>query len=94
MAFEGFRRDDLRRWKTAEAELDQAIKGIRYKDSEYEELGVLNSGNEGLVDEDGYLIVEGADKRTFVAPKHYYYSMPLTQLFLNPNLLPNNPGWE
>lgn len=94
LAFEGFRRDDLRRWKTAEAELNQAIKGIRYKDSEYEELGVLNSGNEGLVDEDGFLIVEGADKRTFVAPKHYYYSMPLTQLFLNPNLLPNNPGWE
>ena len=31
LAFEGFRRDDLRRWKTAETELKQAIKGIKYK---------------------------------------------------------------
>ena len=93
LAFEGFRRDDLRRWKTAETELKDAIKGIRYKDSEYEEIGVLNNGNPGEVDADGFLIVEEAEKRSFVVPKHYYYSMPLDQLTLNPNLLPNNPGW-
>src|SRR5690606_36943608 len=68
LAFEGFRRDDLRRWKTAEIELKEAIRGIKYKGSEYEALSVLNSGNPGLVDADGFLIVEPAANRFFVAP--------------------------
>ena len=58
LAFEGFRRDDLRRWKTAETELIGAIKGIKLKGSEYENLDVLNEGNPGLTDENGFLIVE------------------------------------
>lgn len=93
LAFEGFRRDDLRRWKTAETELKQAVKGIKYKGTEYEASGVLNSGNPGLVDENGFLIVEPVADRQFVADKHYLYSVPLMQLHLNPNLAPNNQGW-
>lgn len=93
LAFEGFRRDDLRRWKTAEIELKQAIKGIKYKGTEYEYQEVLNSGNPGLVDTDGFLIVEPAENRIFIAPKNYYYAIPLDEVYLNPNLLPNNPGW-
>ena len=93
LAFEGFRRDDLRRWKTAETELKKAIKGIKYKDSEYESEMVLNSGNPGLVDADGFLIVEPEEKRFFTAPKNYYISLPLDEIRLNPGLLPNNPGW-
>lgn len=93
LAFEGFRRNDLRRWKTAEAELKQAIRGIKYKGSEYEKLQVLNDGNPGLVDKNGFLIVEPAENRIFVSPKNYYYSVPLDELYLNPNLMPNNPGW-
>ena len=93
LAFEGFRRDDLRRWGTAETELPQAIKGIKLKGSEYENLDVLNEGNPGLTDEDGFLIVEPAENRHFEVPKHYYYSLPLDELYLNPNLGPNNPGW-
>ena len=93
LAFEGFRRNDLRRWKTAETELTQAIRGIKYKGTEYEEKQVLNDGNPGTVDADGFLIVEPAENRHFVAPKNYYYSLPLDELYLNPNLAPNNPGW-
>jgi hypothetical protein len=93
LAFEGFRRDDLRRWKTAETELKQAIKGVKYKDSEYEYEKVLNQGNPGLVDADGFLIVEPEEKRAFAAPRNYYISLPLDEIRLNPNLLPNNPGW-
>ncbi len=93
LAFEGFRRDDLRRWKTAETELNSAIKGIKYKGTEYETLQVLNSGNPGLTDADGFLIVEPMANRSFTAPKNYYYSLPLDELYLNPNLAPNNPGW-
>lgn len=94
LAFEGFRRDDLRRWKTAETELTQAIMGIKYKGTEYEAQEVLNSGNPGLVDADGFLIVEPIANRNFVAPKHYYFSLPLDELQLNKNLAPNNPGWD
>lgn len=94
LAFEGFRRDDLRRWKTAETELKQAIRGIKYKGTEYEDMEVLNSGNPGLVDSEGFLIVEPVANRNFVAPKNYYFSLPLDELQLNKNLAPNNPGWD
>src|SRR5207237_1126484 len=30
LAFEGFRRDDLRRWKTAETEMPQALRGVKF----------------------------------------------------------------
>jgi outer membrane protein len=93
LAFEGFRRDDLRRWKTAETELKQPIRGIKLKNSQYEKLNVLNEGNPGLTDEEGFLIVEPSTKRFFTTPKNYYYSVPLDELYLNPNLAPNNPGW-
>lgn len=93
LAFEGFRRTDLRRWKTAELEMAQALRGIKYKGTEYETLKVLNNGNPGLVDAEGFLIVEPASSRFFTVPKHYYFPVPLDELFLNPNLGPNNPGW-
>lgn len=93
LAFEGFRRDDLRRWKEAEKLLPEDIKGIKYKGTEYETIGVLNTGNPGTVDANGFLIIEQGKDRQFEVPKHYYYSLPLKQLFLNPNLVPNNPGW-
>lgn len=93
LAFEGFRRDDLRRWKMAETELKPALKGIKYKGTEYEEQQVLNEGNPGLVDSEGFLIVDPENGRLFELPKHYYFPVPLDETYLNPNLLPNNPGW-
>jgi len=93
LAFEGFRRDDLRRWKTAETALKPALKGIKYKGTEYEEQQVLNSGNPGLVDAEGFLIIDPENGRFFETPKHYYFPVPLDETYLNPNLLPNNPGW-
>jgi len=93
LCFEGFRRDDLRRWKIAETELVQAIKGIKYTGTEYEEEKVLSVEEAANVDSDGFYIVEPAANRKFVAPKNYYYSLPLDEIKLNPNLLPNNPGW-
>lgn len=93
LAFEGFRRDDIRRWKTAKDELDASLKGVKYKGTEYEELNALNPGNPELFDADGFLIVEPDENRYFTDPKHYYYPLPLNQLNSNPNLKPNNPGW-
>jgi len=93
LAFEGFRRDDLRRWKKAETELVKPLLGIKYKGTQYEQLNVLNDGNPGHVDANGFLIVDPANVRFFTAPKHYYFPVPLDEIALNSNLLPNNPGW-
>lgn len=91
LAFEGFRRDDLRRWKTAETELPQAIKGPKYTGTEYQEKNPNWTG--AGIDENGFMIIESDESRTFVAPKHYYYSIPLDEIAKNDKLLPNNPGW-
>ncbi len=93
LCFEGFRRDDLRRWKTAEAELKKPIMGIKYTGTEYEEQQALNSGYAGQIDANGFLVIEPSTNRFFEAPKHYYYSLPLDEIYLNPSLAPNNPGW-
>lgn len=90
LAFEGFRRDDLRRWKTAETELPKALKGIKYTGTEYE---TSNPNYSGEVDAQGFMIIESEENRSFTAPKHYYYSLPLDEVYKNENLLPNNPGW-
>ncbi|MFR8357956.1 MAG: hypothetical protein ACLVEJ_21435 [Parabacteroides sp.] len=37
--------------------------------------------------------MEQQANRRFEDPKHYYYPLPLSQLNINPNLKPNNPGW-
>jgi hypothetical protein len=37
LAFEGYRKDDLRRWKTAEAEMPQALKGVKFVGTEYQQ---------------------------------------------------------
>lgn len=37
LAFEGFKRDDLRRWKTAEDVLPKAIKGVKFVGTEYQQ---------------------------------------------------------
>lgn len=82
---EGFRYDDLRRWKTAETEMPKDIIGIKW-DGEWPE----KWASPGMAqDADGRLIVE--DKRQFL-PKHYLFPLPSSQLMLNPNLK-QNPGW-
>jgi len=93
LAFEGFRRDDLRRWKTAEDELKQDIKGIKYTGTEYQDLEAVEKVTPERLDADGFLIVEPLKNRIFTVPKNYYFSLPLDELQLNKNLAPNNPGW-
>lgn len=57
LSLEGYRLDDLRRWKTAEVELNQPLRGIKYKGTEYETDGRWdNIGYE--VDEEGVIVLE------------------------------------
>jgi hypothetical protein len=82
--------DDIRRWKTAETELTQSMRGVlwtgTYKTSpEYSNV-IVN------LDADGYLVVEDASIRKFDPDKNYLMPLPTRQLLLNPQL-EQNPGW-
>lgn len=101
---EGFRYDDLRRWKTAETEMPQAIRGIKWTGNIFEQVyevldlkknEVVTVDNRKIhkyaIDSDGFLIIEEASKR-FWEPKHYLRPLPLVELEVNKNLK-QNPGW-
>ena len=87
LSLEGFRLDDLRRWKTAETELNQPLRGIKYKGTEYE---TTWSKCPHPRNDDGILVLETGRKW---AEKNYLFPLPKDQLQLNPNLK-QNPGWE
>ncbi|TKG94973.1 RagB/SusD family nutrient uptake outer membrane protein [Puteibacter caeruleilacunae] len=88
---EGFRFDDLRRWKTAEIEMPKPLRGVLWKDTQYDTdptWGEVDFPQDG----DGYIIVEPASERKF-EEKHYLFPLPTRQILLNPQLK-QNPGWE
>src|SRR6059036_900976 len=81
LAFEGFRRDDLRRWKTAETELPQALRGVKFVGTEYQQRDPgLVIGADIQVDAGGFVISDPAASRQFIAPKHYLDPLPLQQI--------------
>ena len=94
LAFEGFRRDDLRRWKTAETVLPAALKGIKFAGTEYEQrYPELEIGTDIRVDGDGFIVSEPATARQFLPNKHYLDFIPLQQIQLSKGTLTQNPGW-
>ncbi|SFS85319.1 Starch-binding associating with outer membrane [Zhouia amylolytica] len=93
LACEGFRFNDLMRWKIAEDELPKAIKGIKFVGTEYESVfPEITPGVNFEVDAEGYIIAELASNRFFDDSKHYLRPLPKVQINLNPNL-EQNPGW-
>lgn len=93
LAFEGFRRDDLRRWKIAETVLPQAIRGVKFVGTEYQaKYPDLTPGVDIQVDSDGFIVAEPASSRQFLA-KHYLDPLPLQQIQLSNGTLTQNPGW-
>ena len=94
LAFEGFRRDDLRRWKTADAEMPQALRGVKFVGTEYQqkEDTSFHVGRDIQVDAGGFVIAEPASARQFL-PKHYLDPIPLQQIQLSKGTLTQNPGW-
>jgi len=94
LAFEGFRRDDLRRWKTAETEMPQALRGVKFVGTEYQQRDPsLVIGTDIQVDAGGFVVAEPAASRQFVVPQHYLDPIPLQQIQLSKGTLTQNPGW-
>lgn len=93
LAFEGFRREDLRRWKAAETVLPQSIRGVKFVGTEYQSrYPNLQVGTDIYVDANGFIIAEPASGRNFL-PKHYLDPIPLQQVQLSNGTLTQNPGW-
>ncbi|MDH6303644.1 hypothetical protein M2459_000422 [Parabacteroides sp. PF5-5] len=95
LAFEGFRRDDLRRWKTAETVLTQSLRGIKFVGTEYQSrYPDLKPGTDITVDEAGFIVTDPASARKFVSPKNYLYPLPSQQVQLSNGTLVQNEGWN
>lgn len=94
LAFEGFRRDDLRRWKLAETVMPQAVRGVKFVGTEYQtRYPDLQVGVDIHVDANGFIVTEPAASRQFQA-KHYLTPLPLQQIQLSQGKLTQNPGWQ
>lgn len=90
LAGEGFRYDDIIRWKTAEVVLKKTIMGARF----------TANGDWGqtqpetlLLDSDNRLIIEKASDRRFDPNKDYLYPVPLNEISLSRNNVTQNPNW-
>lgn len=94
LAFEGFRLNDLRRWKEAENILPVDLLGVKYVGTEQETTSpndALTPGVDILVNEEGFLIADPGNQRQW-SERNYLFPIPLDQIQLNPNLT-QNPGW-
>ena len=83
---EGFRIDDLKRWKTAEKEMSEDMLGVMWVGEWQSKMA--NHGGYDL-NKDNRIIIDA--NRTFTE-KHYLYPLPIDQQQLNPNI-GQNPGW-
>lgn len=93
LAFEGFRRDDLRRWKMAETTMTNALRGVKFVGTEYAtKYPDLEVGVDIQVDANGFIIAEPSTARRF-EDKHYLNPIPLQQIQLSKGNLAQNPGW-
>lgn len=99
LALEGFRYDDLRRWKTAETEMPQDIKGIRIVGSNWTDPIIQDGANrnpyggtsrQSNTDANGFIIAERG--RSFDPGKHYLRPLPTKEILIN-DKLQQNPGW-
>lgn len=87
LILEGYRIDDLKRWRTASVEMPMDQLGVQFTGTWFE----TNWNNPGrAVNADGILVLY-TDRNW--SDKLYLYPLPSDQLQLNPQL-EQNPGWK
>ncbi len=90
--FEGHRYFDIIRWKQGEL-LAGDLLGVNRRWLDQSRLSEnLNDLSWKNVDGEQYLLIETG--RRFDPGRHYLLPVPFTQMQLNPDLAPNNPGWN
>lgn len=87
---EAMRYDDIIRWKIAEIELPRDVLGAKFDNNAYPD---MKPGDDIILNEDGFILVQPRASRVFDAQKDYLYPLPLREISLNPNLK-QNPGWD
>lgn len=89
LAMEGFRYDDLVRWKTAETVLPKDLLGAKFIAAEW----VGTSQSSLALTADNILRVEPASTRTFKIDRDYLYPVPLNEISLSRGNVIQNPNW-
>jgi hypothetical protein len=90
--FEGHRYFDLIRWREGSL-LSKDLLGVKKSWLDQSKLSTdLSSLSWKTVNGQDYLLLE--TNRTFDPAKDYLLSLPFAQMQMNPNLKPNNPGWD
>lgn len=91
--FEGHRYFDIIRWKQGHL-LGEDLLGVNRRWLDQSRLVVNLDRDLTWVTKNGerYLLIETG--RQFNPEKHYLLPIPFKQMQLNPNLAPNNPGWN
>ncbi len=90
LALEGFRYDDLIRWKTAERVLPQTLLGAKFNATDW----VGTNPSSLNLNADGVLIVEDAGKRSFTENRDYLYPIPFNEITLSDGNVVQNPNWK
>ncbi len=100
LAFEGFRWDDLRRWKVAETELPQSVLSIKVTGTQWSNPTISIDCNNYASKfynipanqlENGFKLLQPGSQRSF-SQKNYLLPLPTKQILLN-GQLKQNPGW-
>jgi len=95
LALEGFRYDDVRRWKTAETEMPQNVMGIKIKGSTWQTYPLYATPTyQAKADANGFMTTESG--RTFDPVKSYLQPLPTKEIATYQaagHTLAQNPGW-
>ncbi len=99
---EGFRYDDIIRWKIAEDVLPVDILGAKFVDSETsksrEEMRMTDEdgkfNGEQVHDQSDIIIIELASTRKFDPSRDYLYPVPLNEISLSDGAVVQNPNWN
>lgn len=90
LALEGFRYDDLIRWKIAETVLPKELLGAKFIAADWPG----TNPNTLNLNADKILIVEPASTRRFQANRDYLYPVPLNEISLSGGNVTQNPNWQ
>jgi len=89
LALEGFRYDDLIRWKTAETLMPQDLLGAKYIDTDWPNTSASNLN----LNANNVIIVEPASSRHFDPQRDYLYPVPFNEITLSGGSVVQNPNW-
>ncbi len=89
LAMEGFRYDDIVRWKLAETVLPKELLGAKFIAAEW----VGTNQNSLNLNTNNILVVETAATRTFRIDRDYLYPVPINEITLSGGNVIQNPNW-